>query len=43
VERDGDVVTLGQTNVDEAAGTFEDPYFAKGLWLSGRCYAFVKG
>jgi hypothetical protein len=43
VARDGDQITLGQTNLDEAAGTFEDPYFAKGLRLSGRCYAFVEG
>ncbi len=42
VVRDGDQITLTQTNLDEAAGTPGDPYVAKGLWLDGRCYPFVK-
>ena len=41
VARDGDKITLTQTNLDEAAGTQGDPYVAKGLWLAGRCYPFV--
>ncbi len=41
--RDGDQITLAKANLAEAAGTLEDPCFAKGLRLSGRCYAFVKG
>jgi hypothetical protein len=41
VARDGDQITLTQTNLDEAAGTQGDPYVAKGLWLDGRCYPFV--
>jgi hypothetical protein len=41
VARDGDQITLTQTNLDEAAGTQGDPYVAKGSWLAGRCYPFV--
>lgn len=41
VARDGDQITLTQTNLDEAAGTQGDPYVAKELWLDGRCYPFV--
>lgn len=42
VARDGGLITLTQTNLDEAPGTTSDPYVAKGSWLEGRCYPFVK-
>lgn len=43
VARDGAVITLAQTNLDEAAGLFDDPYVAHGLPVGTGCYPFVKG
>jgi hypothetical protein len=43
IARDGDVLTLTQTNLDMAAGTFDDPYLASGLSVGAGCYPFVKG
>ena len=37
VGRAGDQIVLGQTGWSEAAGTFDDPYFASGL-IFGGCY-----
>jgi hypothetical protein len=37
VGRAGDRIVLGQTGYGEAAGTFDDPYFASGL-IFGGCY-----
>lgn len=37
VAADGAWVTLGHTRPSDAAGTFDDPYFASGLTLGG-CY-----
>ena len=37
VGRAGDRIVLGQTGQGDAAGTFDDPYFASGLVLGG-CY-----
>ena len=37
VATEGDWVTLDQTRPSDAAGTFDDPYFASGLTLGG-CY-----
>ncbi len=37
VVRDGGTVRLGQVNLETAAGTYEDPYIAKGLVFDG-CY-----
>ena len=41
VARERDVVTLGQTNTNEATGSFDDPYVARGAWRPGHCYAYV--
>ena len=38
VDTEGDWVTLGHTRTSDAAGTFDDPYYASGLTLGG-CYA----
>jgi hypothetical protein len=40
--RDGDQVTFSQVNVEQAAGTFEDPYIASGSLGTG-CYPFISG
>lgn len=37
VGRAGDRIVLGQTGWSDAAGTFDDPYFASGL-IFGGCY-----
>jgi hypothetical protein len=37
VGRPGDRIVLGQTGYGDAAGTFDDPYFASGL-IFGGCY-----
>jgi hypothetical protein len=37
VGRAGDRIVLGQTGYGDAAGTFDDPYFASGL-IFGGCY-----
>ena len=37
VGRAGDRIVLGQTGPGDAAGTFDDPYFASGL-IFGGCY-----
>jgi hypothetical protein len=37
VGRAGDRIVLGQTRPGDAAGTFDDPYFASGL-VFGECY-----
>jgi hypothetical protein len=37
VGRAGDRIVLGQTGYGDAAGTFDDPYFASGL-VFGDCY-----
>src|SRR5450759_4576960 len=42
IARDGDALTLTQTNIDMAAGSFEDPYIASGLSVGTGCYPFVK-
>jgi hypothetical protein len=42
VARDGATVELGQINVETAAGTFDDPYYAKGLLFDG-CYPSSAG
>jgi hypothetical protein len=43
VARDGDPITLAQTNVDEATGAYDNPYIAHGLSVGAGCYPFVKG
>ncbi len=42
VARDGDRIALAQTNLDEAAGTFDDPYIAHGLSVGTGCYPYVR-
>jgi hypothetical protein len=37
VAAEGGVVRLGQVNLETAAGTYDDPYIAKGLAFNG-CY-----
>jgi hypothetical protein len=41
IARDGDPITLGQTNLDEATGSFADPYVAHGLSVGKGCYPFI--
>ena len=41
VGRAGDRIVLGQTGYGDAAGTFDDPYFASGL-IFGGCYPVVQ-
>jgi hypothetical protein len=41
VGRAGDRIVLGQTRPGDAAGTFDDPYFASGL-VFGDCYPVVQ-
>ncbi len=41
VGRAGDRIVLGQTRPSDAAGTFDDPYFASGL-IFGDCYPVLK-
>lgn len=41
IARDGDQIKLGQTNLDEANGSFEDPYVAHGLSVGHGCYPYV--
>jgi hypothetical protein len=41
VGRAGDRIVLGQTGQGDAAGTFDDPYFASGL-LFGGCYPVLQ-
>lgn len=41
VGRAGDRIVLGQTHPEDAAGTFDDPYFASGL-VFGDCYPVLK-
>lgn len=42
VAREGDTVELGQVNVETAAGTYDDPYVAKGILFDG-CYPSSAG
>jgi hypothetical protein len=41
VGRAGDRIVLGQTGYGDAAGTFDDPYFASGL-VFGDCYPVLQ-
>ena len=41
VGRAGDRIVLGQTGYGDAAGTFDDPYFASGL-IFGGCYPVLQ-
>jgi hypothetical protein len=41
VGRAGDRIVLDQTRPGDAAGTFDDPYFASGL-VFGDCYPVVQ-
>jgi hypothetical protein len=41
VGRAGDRIVLGQTGYGDAAGTFDDPYFASGL-IFGGCYPVIQ-
>ena len=41
VGRAGDRIVLSQTGYGDAAGTFDDPYFASGL-VFGDCYPVLK-
>jgi hypothetical protein len=41
VGRAGDRIVLGQTGYGDAAGTFDDPYFASGL-IFGDCYPVLQ-
>ena len=41
IARAGDPIELGQTNLNEATGTFEDPYIAHGLSLGTGCYPYT--
>ena len=38
VARAGDSVYFPQVNVETAKGTYDDPYFARGLGIFGGCY-----
>jgi hypothetical protein len=41
VGRAGDRIVLGQTGLGDAAGTYDDPYFASGL-IFGGCYPVLQ-
>lgn len=43
IARDGDAIALTQTNLDRAAGTYDDPYIASGMSVGTGCYPFVEG
>jgi len=41
IGRAGDRIVLGQTGLGDAAGTYDDPYFASGL-IFGGCYPVLQ-